>query len=303
MSKEHDKIALRLALILQKLNQGEILYETELAEEFNVSLRTIQRDMRERFVFLPFINSRNREKQKSYQLDTTFLGKFDIEDINRFAKFASIKDLFGKIDQDFFQKYLTDSIAIKGFNIEKIDGKHANFDNIHQAIGRHQLLAFEYQKTSDSKPKSFQVEPYKLMNKNGIWYLIAVHDAKIKVFSFTKISHPKPLGQTFVVARDKLDRINSYDTIYFEGVIDKVVLTVNACVSEYFLRRALLPNQSQVDEALDGTLTITCCNVHERDILPLVQFWLPHVMIAEPSELQDKLEAVLQGYLAKKALN
>ena len=108
------------------------LYETELAQEFNVSLRTIQRDMRDRLIFLPFINN-----QKGYRLDTTFLGKFDIEDINRFAKFASIKDLFGKIDQDFFQKYLTDSIGIKGFNIEKIDGKHANFDVIHQAIGQH----------------------------------------------------------------------------------------------------------------------------------------------------------------------
>lgn len=132
MNKNHDKIALRLAMILQKLNQGETLYETELAQEFNVSLRTIQRDMRDRLIFLPFINN-----QKGYRLDTTFLGKFDIEDINRFAKFASIKDLFGKIDQDFFQKYLTDSIGIKGFNIEKIDGKHANFDVIHQAIGQH----------------------------------------------------------------------------------------------------------------------------------------------------------------------
>lgn len=288
MSKDHDKIALRLAMILQKLNQGETLYETELAEEFNVSLRTIQRDMRERLVFLPFIDS-----QKGYQLDTTFLGKFDIKDIKRFAKFASIKDLFGKIDQDFFQKYLTDSIAIKGFNIEKIDGKHADFDTIHQATKQHKLLTFDYQKSSESKPKSFQTEPYKLMNKNGIWYLIAVHDDKIKVFSFTKISKPKPLEQTFKPNIPTLDKINSYDSIYFEGVIDKVVLTVNTCVSEYFLRRALLPNQSQVEETLDGMLTITCCNVHERDILPLVQSWLPHVTINEPSELQDKLEAVI----------
>lgn len=295
MSKDHDKIALRLAMILQKLNQGETLYETELAEEFNVSLRTIQRDMRERLVFLPFIDS-----QKGYQLDTTFLGKFDIKDIKRFAKFASIKDLFGKIDQDFFQKYLTDSIAIKGFNIEKIDGKHADFDTIHQATKQHKLLTFDYQKSSESKPKSFQTEPYKLMNKNGIWYLIAIHDDKIKVFSFTKISKPKPLEQTFKPNIPTLDKINSYDSIYFEGVIDKVVLTVNTCVSEYFLRRALLPNQSQVEETLDGMLTITCCNVHERDILPLVQSWLPHVTINEPSELQDKLEAVIKGYLDNK---
>lgn len=53
MADDHDKVAFRLATILQKLNQGEILVEKELAEEFNVSIRTIQRDLRERFVFLP----------------------------------------------------------------------------------------------------------------------------------------------------------------------------------------------------------------------------------------------------------
>ena len=33
MADDHDKVAFRLATILQKLNQGEILVEKELAEE------------------------------------------------------------------------------------------------------------------------------------------------------------------------------------------------------------------------------------------------------------------------------
>lgn len=43
-SRDHDKIASRLAIILTKLNAGERLSPTALAEEFNVTLRTIQRD-------------------------------------------------------------------------------------------------------------------------------------------------------------------------------------------------------------------------------------------------------------------
>ena len=45
----HDTLVRRLALILVKLNQGEKLDPRQLAEEFNVNLRTIQRDINERF--------------------------------------------------------------------------------------------------------------------------------------------------------------------------------------------------------------------------------------------------------------
>jgi hypothetical protein len=45
----HDTLAYRLTQILVKLNQGEKLDPQALADEFGVNLRTIQRDMNERF--------------------------------------------------------------------------------------------------------------------------------------------------------------------------------------------------------------------------------------------------------------
>lgn len=51
--KQHDKIAKRLALILQKFNDGERLSVDALADEFQVSSRTLQRDLNERLNFLP----------------------------------------------------------------------------------------------------------------------------------------------------------------------------------------------------------------------------------------------------------
>lgn len=45
--KEHDKTAFRLASILIKLNEGEHPSIEELAEEYNVHKRTIQRDINE----------------------------------------------------------------------------------------------------------------------------------------------------------------------------------------------------------------------------------------------------------------
>ena len=55
MAKKHDydKILTRLTIILQRLYEGEILSTSELAEEFNVSSKTIQRDFNERLIRFP----------------------------------------------------------------------------------------------------------------------------------------------------------------------------------------------------------------------------------------------------------
>lgn len=50
---EKDKLARRLSQILLKLNSGEKLRIDELAKEFNVNKRTIQRDLNVRFDYLP----------------------------------------------------------------------------------------------------------------------------------------------------------------------------------------------------------------------------------------------------------
>jgi predicted DNA-binding transcriptional regulator YafY len=49
----HDTLVYRLAQMLVKLNQGEKLDPQELAVEFGCTLRTIQRDLNERFAYLP----------------------------------------------------------------------------------------------------------------------------------------------------------------------------------------------------------------------------------------------------------
>ncbi|HEE0016404.1 TPA: HTH domain-containing protein, partial [Campylobacter jejuni] len=44
----HDKLAVRLAQILMRFNNGGRFSLEELASEFNVDIRTIQRDLNQR---------------------------------------------------------------------------------------------------------------------------------------------------------------------------------------------------------------------------------------------------------------
>ena len=51
--KSHDTTVTRLILILSKLDENERPTQSELADEFGVSLRTIQRDIGQRLTYFP----------------------------------------------------------------------------------------------------------------------------------------------------------------------------------------------------------------------------------------------------------
>ena len=115
-SNNHDTLVYRLAQMLVKLNQGERLDPSVLADEFGVNLRTIQRDLNARFAYLPLQKTDGR-----YHLDPTFLGKLSTKDIERFAGLAGICGLFPSLNDDFlrdiFDTRVQATLLVKGVDI------------------------------------------------------------------------------------------------------------------------------------------------------------------------------------------
>jgi predicted DNA-binding transcriptional regulator YafY len=66
--KSHDKLGMRLGIILTELFSGKTVELETLSLEFNVSVRTIQRDLNERLMYLPISNIRG-----TYKLDPEYL--------------------------------------------------------------------------------------------------------------------------------------------------------------------------------------------------------------------------------------
>ena len=68
---DYNKALTRLRIILQRLNDGEALGTKELAEEFNVSTRTIQRDFNERLISHYPIYQENKKwkMQKGFRIE------------------------------------------------------------------------------------------------------------------------------------------------------------------------------------------------------------------------------------------
>lgn len=295
-SGHHDTLVYRLAQMLVKLNQGERLDPQALADEFGVNLRTIQRDLNERFAYLPLVKTDGR-----YHLDPVFLGKLSTRDIERFASLAGVRGLFPSLSDDFlrdiFDTRIQTALLVKGHHYEDLAGKEAQFKQLEQAIVARRHVAFDYRKAEG--PQHYDgVAPYKLVNHKGIWYLAGRDGEKVKTFSFAKMDRLRQLESTFPADPEVDRKITAEDGIWFGEESREIVLKVAAEVAGYFKRRKLIANQVIEKELEDGGLIVSAKVGHVNQVLPIVRYWIPHLRVISPEGLQAELEDALRGYVA-----
>lgn len=293
--RQHDTMAYRLSQILIKLNQGDHLDPEGLAEEFGTHVRTIQRDLKVRLAYLPLLKTRGR-----YHLEPAYLGKLNFNDIERFASLAGVKGLFPSLSRDFLQGVLSEQTEqpwlVRGHHYEDLSTHGAVFDQLEEAIRQKRVLSLEMLR--DGKSKAYQaVQPYRLINTKGIWYLAAVHDGKVKTFGVGKIKSVYVHTETFTHDPSVLSSVETQEGIWYSSQLQKVVLSVAPEAAEYFKRRQLVPHQKLLQESADGRLLIETTVGHMNQILPIVRYWIPHLQIDSPSDFQKNLEDSLIGYL------
>ena len=124
----HDTLVVRLAQMLVKLNHGEKLDPLALALEFGVNKRTIQRDLNERFTYLPLIKTNGK-----YHLEANYLGKLNTKDIEKFAALAGVNGLFPNLSDQFLTDVFNSetkskpSLIVKGHDYEDLSDKKIGF--------------------------------------------------------------------------------------------------------------------------------------------------------------------------------
>ena len=292
----HDTLAYRLSAVLTKLNQGESLDPKELADEFGVNLRTIQRDLNVRFAGLPLIKANGR-----YKMDEAHLGKLSIRDIERFAAFSGIGGLFPEMSGQFLKEVFAsnahDAWLVKGHHYEDVREHRAMFVSLEQAIVEMHTVQFRYSKTNGDIRVRSAVEPYKLINQKGIWYLAAWDDGKLKSFAISRMTALMVDEKIFVPRKHVEKELADSDGIWLGAVRHRVLIEVSSKAASFFRRRNLLPNQAIEKETTEGGILVSTTVVHSDEVLPIIRYWIPHVRILEPAEYQQLLERGLVDYL------
>jgi len=281
---------MRLAQIIKKLNNGERFTQLELIEEFDVDTRTIQRDLHERLTFLPIEKSNGY-----YSLESHALGKLTMQDIQNFAILSGVQSLYPALDQKFMNDLLSiklnNSYLVKHQGFEDISNKRDLFEQISGAIVRKSPICFQY------KEKRRKVNPYKLINNNGIWYLLADENDQLKNYTFSKIKQMEwDFKEQFIPKKEFLDLIAKNDTTWFSKQTIEVVLEIKQEAMEYFLRKETLSNK-QIIEQTPHTLILSTNVSYDDEILRIVKYWIPYIKIKSPTYLQEKLSTILEDYL------
>lgn len=288
MNDKHDKLSKRIVLILIKLNNAEKLTIKELADEFNVSTRTIRRDF-DRLNSLPI-----KIEEGKYSLDENTLGKLTFKDLKNFALVSGIRSLYPSLSDDFILDILNNKInkafLIKNHGFEDISERSDDFKKLKESILNTTQISFFYNN------KKRIVKPYKLVNNSGVWYLVADEDQKLKTYTFKKIKLLTVLSLKYEINKEFKTIIDKNEIDWFSQDEMKVTLEIDNSVIEYFSRKNILPNQKIIDKTVTKTIVSTKVS-YENEILNIVKYWIPNVRILEPTFLSERLNEILINYL------
>lgn len=297
---DYDKILTRLSFILSRLNDGEALSVKDLAKEFNTSERTVQRDFNERLVSFPILQEGKKWKmQDGYRVEKTksLEDEIVLDIIEKITegiggKFAAKSHkLLSKIkNQDFNPIYAK-------LNIEDISDKFGEIQVIEGAIKAKKEIECSY---DDERHDIFKVtlQPLKIVNFEGFWYLVALQEDVLKKYYLKNISLVKATDTAFSTDAKLENLLDNSISVWFQKDVEpfEVKIYANKIAAKYFQRRPL-PTQTIESLHQDGTMEFVIKITHEMEILPIIKYWLPHIRVIEPVWIQEMIDEDLASYL------
>lgn len=298
MSKPHDydTIITRLTRIIQKLQAGETLRVPQLAEEFGVSRKTIQRDLHERLASYPIVADGLGWKLLDEQVNKPSQSeKMVLETLRQLAHniggiFASQANrLLNQLDNTEHHAFSTH------LYIQDPTPILATMQTCESAIEKQYEIRFLH------KTIWRRVQPYKLVNFDGYWYLygLDVDKQRLKTWYLADMSGISATQLGFDHNELALQQLALAMNVWFEpsNTAFSVTLLADSSVARYFQRRPLSRSQQIITHHDNGDLTLQLTVTSEAEILHEVKKWMPHLRVIEPVSLRENAQKIAQAFL------
>jgi predicted DNA-binding transcriptional regulator YafY len=305
--RRYAKSNKRIATILSRLYAGEILSMKDLADEFNVNLRTIQRDINERIIGFPIRKSGDRFGLKwAEQNEMTFTQE-------EISVLELLDELSKKQGHTFYDKAHNLLKKLKAtatnpfyakLDMEDIGDKLTVATKIEKAIKQKYLLRCVYK--MEENRYDIDIKPLKIANFEGFWYVIAM-DARndiIKKYLLRNISDITVKDETFDVSSEMEEKLKNAINVWFDASKEpfEVRLFIDADVAKYFRVKPICKNQTIEGEDSDGSIEVIIKITHEMEIIPIIKYWMPHIHIMEPKWLDDMIRKDTEAYLSSEKM-
>ncbi|MCG3705309.1 WYL domain-containing protein [Aliarcobacter butzleri] len=304
MKHDYDRTVTRLITILSKFSSNEVVNPKDLAQEFNVSVRTIQKDLKDKLMpNFPIYMYKKGEYRltEGASITKSYLTNDEMIILSlALSKFKDVSD-FDKTTDKLLKKLLRPNLSnpyfIKYEDVEDLDIDSHLIETIENAIEYSNIIEI----TTTIKTKI--VEAYKMTNYGGIWYLFArdIQDKKIKTFMISKIKSVNITQQKHNFSKSSIEQIlqKTHSPYYQDGNSYDVKVKVYKEIAHFFKQKDFLQSQEIEEELHDGSLIINFEISHDEDIDNIIKSWIPHIEILEPLRFKEKLKNELKEYLEK----
>jgi predicted DNA-binding transcriptional regulator YafY len=278
-----------------------------LAEEFNVSDRTIQRDFNERLISFPVYQDKKKWKmQDGFRLEKSST----VED-------AVVLDIMQKLMEGAGQKFSTKAnkllskIKNDSYNpiyakldIEDIGEKLKEVQELEIAITNKNLIKCQYD--FEGYSKELDLKPLKIANYEGFWYLIALdgRNDKLKKYYLKNIRQIKVMDEDFKSTAELDSLLDNSISVWFSQNTEpyKVVLNISKDVAKYFERKPISKSQMTESEYEDGSIDVSVKITNDMEIIPFVKYWIPHIKVLEPARIEETIKKDFENYLNKNSV-
>jgi predicted DNA-binding transcriptional regulator YafY len=277
--------------ILKHLNEGKKLCVSRLAEEYEVSDRTIRRDFELiRELFGDFM-SKEGECYQAYK-------KVLLEEVlcaTDLMTLANIVNIFGITSKESVISDKTEALVEQSMSV--YDFKSRPFENmknrdaikkLEHAIKFNKEIKLVYQTDRFKGQRNFH--PYKILFLNENFYVVGENVGKSK-FEFLRVSlvvEVIPTKKTFFVQKDITDFIKRIQTPWasFERDDITVRLRVDKSIRRYFILKKYLSSQEVVAQFANGDIEVQYTVSNLKELEELVIKWLPKIHIIYPRPLK-----------------
>jgi len=278
----------------------------ELANEYNVGVRTIQKDIKERLYYYPIVKNKQHQYmfEYGYSLKRTTLNDDEMvflelalsqfEDVDDIDK---IKDSIYKkiINKKFFSPYF-----IKQYDLEDLDIDSPFITQLEKFIQEKEIVVITFTNTQAT------LELYKIAAFDGFWYLLAkdIKLNKVKVYKLSDIQNIRQTNRYHKTTQEYIQNVlgNVHSAFFEDGNSFEVEVKVYKEVALYFKNKEFLDSQEILQENEDGSLIVRFQVSHDEDIDNIIKSWLPHIEVIKPTRYRMKLLKELKEYIQKVEL-
>jgi len=153
----------------------------------------------------------------------------------------------------------------------------------------------------EKKRYKFTVQPLKIANFEGYWYLLGIDkkSKRFKKFHLKSIAKIELSKNRFELDKDFKERIENAINVWFAPHSEpfEVILFADNIAAKY-LRRIPI-SKTQVIEGLDsdGSIQISIKITDKMEIKNIIKYWIPHIRVLEPKWLDDEIKTEVKEFL------